>query len=454
MNLLLLLCAQALHSQLVTSNNSTEVNPINNEVESVNNVNATAISAVGSFIHITDIHIDENYLKGSDPEALCHRMGSSSNPDVGKFGAQGTKCDTPIDLVNEVYSHLKSNHQSINFVIDTGDVVRHDRDTAKPRTKKNVLDDHQRVVKYYQQTFDLNKIKVIPTIGNNDEIEHNQSEENSPLFKELEKIWKPYGLNLDKDFLKGGYFKAEVIPGKLTVISLNTLLWYKDNDLAKDCDKGSSFGKVQMEWLENQLNSLRNKGQKAYIIGHIGPRSKKGKKQYLKDCNEDFTDLVGSYNDVILAQFYGHSNLDSLTVISKKDSLIDEFKMTFINEEYMIDDGGGSPVGVITSGPSIIPLFNPSLRLYTYAPQAQKSLSAGTLLDYTQYYADIKEANKNGKLTWKTEYNTKKDYKLENLSLDSWKEFLKRLGKNKDGVFDKYKYFMTVSTGKDANGDD
>lgn len=70
--------------------------------------------------------MDPYYLIGSDPETLCHRnSGNSSFDQVGTFGALGTLCDSPMSLVDATFEFLKKHVQDIDFIIYTGDTVRH-----------------------------------------------------------------------------------------------------------------------------------------------------------------------------------------------------------------------------------------------------------------------------------------------------------------------------------------
>jgi hypothetical protein len=73
-----------------------------------------------------DIHIDQYYLKGADPKNYCHRNGKNGAVSAtGTYGNLGSKCDSPIPLVNATFNFLQSSVQDIDFILYTGDTVRH-----------------------------------------------------------------------------------------------------------------------------------------------------------------------------------------------------------------------------------------------------------------------------------------------------------------------------------------
>lgn len=47
-------------------------------------------------------------------------------------------------------------------------------------------------------------------------------------------------------FLDGGYFHKEVIPGDLSVLSLNTLYWYDANAATRGCKRKDEPGSIHL----------------------------------------------------------------------------------------------------------------------------------------------------------------------------------------------------------------
>lgn len=123
---------------------------------------------------------------------------------------------------------------TIDFVIWTGDSARHDNDERIPRTQKQVIKQNEFLVSKFAEVFgqddkhDPSKafsIPVIPTFGNNDIMPHNifLTGPNRWTMKYLD-IWRSVIPEAQRhQFQQGGFFSVEVIPNKLTVMSLNTM---------------------------------------------------------------------------------------------------------------------------------------------------------------------------------------------------------------------------------------
>ncbi|KAJ3106958.1 Endopolyphosphatase [Phlyctochytrium planicorne] len=420
---------------------------------------AVPVSTTGSILHITDIHVDPTYKEGTAVANLCHRK-DDANPALniaGKFGTINTDCDSPVALLDATFEFLKSNPNTKNpdFIVYTGDFARHDRDTAQVRTQEDTLSDHTAVIKYFSNTWDLKKIPLFPTIGNNDVFDHNSVAINTinPLLTSLLKIWEPLNLGLDKidTFLSAGYYMKQIFADQpLHVISLNTMWFYKKNEQTVDCDAAGSPGGDMLKWLDVQFKALREKKGTAYIIGHIPPKDEKNKKNYYDNCYDSYNTLVAQNLDVISAHFHGHVNQDMLTYMSyRKDK--NKYSLSVINATVLPSDydptlpdaADKNPiVHVFTTAPSIIPLFNPSARVYTYS---KKPENAGGLLDYTQYYSDLVSDNQKGTVSWDVEYKASDVYGTKDLSTASLIELIKGLYAKDSKTWPLYQKYFTSS---------
>lgn len=72
---------------------------------------------------------------------------------AGRFGTLGTKCDSPTALVEAAFGFMSAQAPDADFVIYTGDSVRHDRDKNLKRTKAQVLEIQSTLVNYFKKTF-------------------------------------------------------------------------------------------------------------------------------------------------------------------------------------------------------------------------------------------------------------------------------------------------------------
>ncbi|CAO3633914.1 unnamed protein product [Cunninghamella blakesleeana] len=397
----------------------------------------------GKFLHLTDIHLDPYYLEGSDPDKLCHRKSKKSKKNTaGKFGALSTECDSPIPLVDAAFGFMKKQLQDIDFIIYTGDTARHDRDDELPRTKKDVLDEHKAVIKYFQKTYDVNTIPLINTIGNNDFFEHNDISTGDKIYKKLKEIWKPLKLNLGDTFEKNGYFIQEVIPG-LQIMNTNSMYFFEKNDKVEDCDEKNSPGAKELTWMQQSLEAAKKQKKKVFIMSHVPPSDDDGSSLYKSTCHKKYIQLIGQYGSVIAGHFTGHTNNDMLSAIVGKGK---SFKLiSAIDDGSNLKDEKISQVStMLFNAPSLIPVNNPALRVYHYATSNSKSQSLGTILDWEQYYVDLEKANKKGSVNFELEYQASKVYNVKKFDANGISNVFKELQVNKN-IRDLYGQFVTVN---------
>ncbi|KAJ5158657.1 Endopolyphosphatase Ppn1p-related protein [Penicillium coprophilum] len=275
----------------------------------------------GRFLHITDFHPDRLYKPGSSIDRSCHH----GNGPAGYFGAEGTDCDSPLSLVNETFRWIEENlKDDIDFVIWTGDSVRHDNDEKLPRTADEIMNLNAFLSQKWISIFGEEEVRetsnvapkmsipVIPTFGNNDIMPHNIFNEGPNKWtKRFAEIW---GQFIPEDqrhtFVEGGWFTTEVVPGRLAVISLNTMYFFDSNSAVDGCNAKSEPGYEHMEWLRVQLKILRSRNMKAMLMGHVPPARSSEKKNWDETCWQKYTLWMHQYRDVVVGSFYGHMNLD------------------------------------------------------------------------------------------------------------------------------------------------
>ncbi|XP_055608615.1 acid sphingomyelinase-like phosphodiesterase 3b [Uranotaenia lowii] len=182
----------------------------------------------------------------------------------------------------------------------------------------------------------------------------------------------------------------------------------------------------QWEWLEDVLaKSSRNK-ETVYIVGHIPPGSDErhyghpmpyGHTSFTEKNNARYLRLVKKYSSIIQGQFFGHLHSDSFRVVYSDN---------------------GKPVSWMMIAPSITPRRmsdsnNPAMRLYKF------DTDTGQVLDYTQYYLDLEQANLQGEAIWQPEYNlTTHYYGLGEVSAMALHNLADRFTNGEDTQFAKY----------------
>ncbi|KAI8148343.1 Metallo-dependent phosphatase-like protein [Fennellomyces sp. T-0311] len=402
----------------------------------------------GKFVHLTDIHLDMAYVEGSDPKMLCH----DGNGNAGPLGAVGTKCDSSPALVEKTFAFIKENLKDVDFVIYTGDSARHDRDDNLPRSEDNVIAEQKTVVNHFTKVFDISTTKVLPVIGNNDVHPHNSCEDTDKQFKTIESIWEPFGLNTTKaHFEKGGYFYEDVVPGKIRTIHTNTLMFFKHNKKSNgDCDKEGSMGSAHLKWMKDVLEESQAQGYKVYILAHIPPTSKKGKAYYTKACTDGYLDLLGTYKDTIIAHFAGHFNNDILSAVVKDGGKYKQ--MSALKKKKTIERKSLKSSEFITplfNTPSIIPTFNPSIRVFHYEVKGTKEYPVGTIRDWEQYYLDLSSGSENFAL----EYRASDVFQVDAFDGEGVKKAFSLMMDNQK-VHQQYMDHVTVNTDDNDSDDD
>ncbi|KAJ4986909.1 calcineurin-like phosphoesterase [Stagonosporopsis vannaccii] len=275
----------------------------------------------GRFLHITDFHPDPFYktYSSTEAEAACHRKRGPA----GLYGAETSGCDSPFSLVNETFKWIKDNvKDDIDFVIWTGDSARHDNDEKHARTQKQIISQNEFLVQKFAEVFGVSDkdrrgindyvIPIVPTFGNNDIMPHNifLQGPNKWTMRYLD-IWRSFVPEAQRhQFQQGGWFSVEVIPGKLAVVSLNTIYFFTSNSGVDGCADKHEPGYEHMEWLRIQLKIMRERGVKAILMGHVPPARVDGKESWDETCWQKYTLWVQQYRDVIVGSLYGHMNID------------------------------------------------------------------------------------------------------------------------------------------------
>ncbi|KAG0042552.1 Endopolyphosphatase [Gryganskiella cystojenkinii] len=398
---------------------------------------------VGQFLHMTDIHPDEHYMTGGSISSSCHRNTTDDDDDDlrmmrpgrtdggygGKYGSPYTICDSPFTLANATFDWIDKNLiGSIDFVVWTGDNARHDSDNEHPRTQKEIEDLNKIIANRILETFAPDKddpfqqrIPIVPSIGNNDVYPHNIMQAGpNRILQHFSDIWSDFIPESQlHTFQFGGYYTSEVVPGKITVVALNTLYFFNQNAAVDGCDREDEPGTEQMDWLEVELVSLRRRKMAAYLTGHVPP----ARKSYSASCYVRYTDIALRFQDVIVGHLFGHANIDHFFILSQ--STIDDNNNNHnnIQEEATTDqtsllvqksgntqrsrsmlkkedDDEYDPFhalglssylielweqyedipkkakindyAIALVGPSVVPTYNPSLRVYSYQLAIEK----------------------------------------------------------------------------------
>ncbi|KAG2141710.1 Metallo-dependent phosphatase-like protein [Suillus bovinus] len=361
----------------------------------------------GRFLHITDIHPDSYYAKGTSQSSQCHRKErSDGHQRASYYGTPFGTCDSPWTLTNLTFKHLEEHWSSeIDFVIWTGDNARHDEDHEIPRPLDEVFALNRAVAKKMEDVFLKKGIPVVPSLGNNDVWPHASGFYlNDPFvfltFTATEyfisSIWDAFIPSNSKAFFRNGaYYAVEVIPDALAAISLNTMYFYHNNKAVRGClvNDASDPGNLQFDWLEEQLKMFRARQMQVWVTGHIPPSDY----HYFPECYYRYTELSLRYQDIILGSLFGHLNVDhfyfvkaaDLNVSPEEDRMISHSSEGTMFEALMADFKALAKrskhlnyddYAVVNVSPSLVPNpYLPSFRVFSYNISGLGSTTVGAV---------------------------------------------------------------------------
>ncbi|XP_068239183.1 acid sphingomyelinase-like phosphodiesterase 3b [Palaemon carinicauda] len=381
----------------------------------------------GVFWQITDIHWDQQYSINGDEKKMCHKEYSSSGRSNGKFG--NYLCDSPWPLVKNAIQTMQKIESTPDFVLWTGDNVPHVNDPEPDfstifLTLNNITTELRTSFEDY--------IPILPVLGNHDAF----PKDDYPVAGE-----EFYGQYLTKggwslvlpeeaqeDFKKGGFYEYS-LPSNVTVMVLNTNLYYGPNDLLLNISDPCG----QFSWIREKLIIAAEEGRKVVIAAHAPPGYFERYAVvpfFSVSYNDVYLDLLNEFEEVIMAQIYGHEHTDSFKLFTSATGEVKSvgFLAPSVTPWYPAPVLGGTPV-------------NPSLRLYSY--------NSSTLLDYSQFHLNLAKTYKlpsslskigrglTNEPEWEEFYRARKMFGLESLDPNSMAKLYQNLVNN-DELFQTY----------------
>jgi len=212
------------------------------------------------------------------------------------------------------------------------------------------------------------------------------------------------------------YYSLEIIKG-LKIISINTQ-WMDILNFYLYKNETEDVGR-QFDWLKEELLIAERNNEKVYILGHHPPGINEDVKMlpnWIPNKLKIFHEIFKRFNNTIIAGFYGHKHIDSFRL--------------FLNENRI-------PFGINLMGSAITSWQNrnPGARLFKFDRNNFK------LLDYTEFYTNLTEANLNRRMEWKKSYTFSEEYGSNDLSPMGFFNLWKKL-KNDRREFDKHNLFF------------
>eukprot|EP01080_Neovahlkampfia_damariscottae_P012628 gene12628-6532_t len=355
----------------------------------------SCFAKVGYFWQLSDPHLDREYKHGGDTKncnfeiVCCRHTFPNTTSKAGKFGHAESLCNAPIVTIKSAYEFIKTYSQRLSpqpsFLLMTGDFVGHDNEFQSD--ERNL----KRINEFTEFSESMNSgMKVYPSFGNHDGFPVDQLKlPPNKYLNELSRIWSKHKLSQKslEEIKRGGYYSETIMSG-LRIVNINTQ-WTNTNNFYLYVNETDDHAN-QMKWLDETFKEAEEKNEKIILLGHIKPG---GSSRWPAYKLYHFEKLIQKYHHRVVGQFYGHNHADDFAFMMSQDNKI-------INSMFV--------GGVVVPHPK-----NPTVRLYKYDVDTYK------LLDYEVFYIDLKEAERNDKITWKMLYKFTQEYGVPDLSNES-----------------------------------
>ncbi|KAJ3225858.1 Endopolyphosphatase [Clydaea vesicula] len=359
------------------------------------------------FTHLTDLHYDPSFRKNADEKQHCH---SGHIQKSNNFGSQ--KCDTPLNVIVETIKAIKSLNTQLIFW--TGDTARHDSDQNLKRSPEESYSQNSDIAKIFID-YDVNKESlIVPSIGNWDVWPPNRLGDGPNIV--LEKIyasWEPLlqpdteiGKRIKETFHQGGWFSVPLDVHQISIISLNTIYWFAENDAVEDCSLNINDtipGDKQISWLRKELESLKARNFSAFLIGHVPPIDLQNQMLYYPNCYHHFLETLDLFKEVLIGEFFGHINKDTYMPLLKLndennvDPNVPKLKLISLNENSLndFDFEKYSIINVLQTSASVLPVFNTAFKkgVISLKNENNEQENEYFVKEQSQFYNDLRKSN-------------------------------------------------------------
>ncbi|EAU93605.2 sphingomyelin phosphodiesterase [Coprinopsis cinerea okayama7 len=302
-------------------------------------------------VHFSDIHIDRNYTVGADTTCTkpicCRHWNGEPGPVANPAGPMGSRnCDTPPALAQHFLNTISSDNK---FSIFTGDVIE-----ATVWLAEQGFINHE-IQLFNNEIATLPDVPVYAAVGNHEGAPTNAFPRNTTSKANNQWLFD-------------------------TLISINTVYWYKHNYWLYDSDTVQPDPNGVLSFVVSQLQAAEDAGQRAWLVGHIPPG---GRTDVMSD------QIVQRYRHVIAGQFYGHSHQD-------------EFMVGYSDNNRRSAD---TAITAALIAPAFTPRSsNPGFKVYDIDPDTYE------VMDYKVYRTDTTSPDFHIEPKWELSYSARETY--------------------------------------------
>jgi hypothetical protein len=355
----------------------------------------TAHAASLSAWVLTDIHIDNEYKAGTDPQTNC-KTGVGSASAFGDYA-----CDTPMSMLSSSLAAMAEIKPDVDFIFWLGDQTPY---IASGRSTAMIVEGAANLTAAIVHQFP--KAQLVPVLGNHDTFPVDQmlppGLDPDGASARVLPLWKRWlSADAQKTFAHGGYYQLAPRAG-LRLVVLNNAMWLAGNKrVVNITDPGD-----HLAWIDRTLAAAQAAGERVWLLGHVpvgGAAAPDDPAKitpaspgpvFTEAYNRAFTALLVRYAPVIDVQVYGHVHDDTFRVLTTPDE-------------------AATPVGVQLCAPSLTTWTeeNPRFRLLSFGSEGEGAAAGDFALStYKQYFTNITADAAAGAVSWRLEYEAMQEY--------------------------------------------
>ncbi|XP_035778474.1 sphingomyelin phosphodiesterase 1-like [Anopheles albimanus] len=372
-----------------------------------------------TIVHLTDIHYDPEYVVGVNAdckaEACCRVLPdlppANGTADGAGYWGDYRDCDTPWHAVVDMMEHIRTQHEHIDAIYFTGDIVHHFTWNTTIETNEQAM----------RQVFDLMKhtfpgVPIYPILGNHESHPANlyaphtvtEALRTNYLYDYIVEQWAdwlPMTGRTRETLTEGGYYTVRT-PYGLRIIGLNNNPCFVHNFwLFYSLD----YFLPQLQWLHDTLLEAEHANERVHILAHVP--------SYDDYCfvgwTREYRKIVERFAHIITAQFNGHSHVDEFNLYYPRAS-VDPLR----------------PISVAWNGGSTTTFtkLNPNYKVFLFDPVSFEPIEQDT------WMYNLTSANEapDRRPEWFRAYSFKEYYQLPDLSLDSLGWLVQRFAQSEE----------------------
>uniref|UniRef100_A0AAG5DFR1 Sphingomyelin phosphodiesterase n=1 Tax=Anopheles atroparvus TaxID=41427 RepID=A0AAG5DFR1_ANOAO len=368
-----------------------------------------------TIVHLSDIHYDPEYVVGVNAdckaEACCRvlpDLAPATEANAAGYWGDYRDCDTPWHAVVDVLEHVRRQHEQIDAIYFTGDIVHHFTWNTTHETNEDAM---RQVFGLMKRTFP--GVPIYPILGNHESHPANifaphtveESYRTDYLYNFIVDQWADW-LPMERvreSLTEGGYYTV-LTPFGLRIIGINNNPCFVHNFwLFYSLD----YFLPQLQWLHDTLLAAERANERVHILAHVP--------SYDDSCfigwTREYRKIVERFAHIIVAQFNGHSH-------------VDEFNL------YYRRDDPSVPVAVAWNGGSTTTFtkLNPNYKVFQFDPVTFQPLEQDTWI----YNLTAANQTPDQKPSWYKLYSFKQYYELQDLSLTSLDSLVRRLARSEE----------------------